>query len=162
MHFLGKNVNCDLDLFFWPRAKRLKLGLRVNLRALFHELLALFLHPLLQRPLLRDALFGRYFRPVRLDRCDRTPGRVEGGNRAHNHGAQECYDRHKKRQSGSDLKRAVQRDHSVGRATVFVEANVSAIKIEVAIWLVTGLSINGQPACNLPVDTTTGSHFAIG
>src|SRR5437764_6393089 len=67
-----------------------------------------------------------------------------------------------KNDSPARLERAVQRNHSVGCAAIFMVADVGAIEVEVAIWLITGLSINGQPACNLPVDTTTGSHFAIG
>ena len=39
--------------------------------------------------------------------------------------------------------RAVQRNHSVGRAAIFVEADVGAIKIEDAIWLIAGLRIDG-------------------
>ena len=40
------------------------LSFRVNLRALFHELLRLFFHPLLQRSFLGDALFGGVFADV--------------------------------------------------------------------------------------------------
>ena len=49
----------------------------------------------------------------------------------------------KKRQSGSDLERAVQRNHSVGCAAIFVEADVGAIEVEVSIWLIAGLRIDG-------------------
>jgi hypothetical protein len=48
-----------------------------------------------------------------------------------------------KRQSGSDSERAVQRNHSVGCAAIFVEADVGAIEVEVAIWLIAGLRIDG-------------------
>src|SRR5438270_7910395 len=56
----------------------------------------------------------------------------------------------------------MQRNHSIGRTAIFVEADIGAIEIEVAIWLIAGLGIDGQPACKLPIDAATGSHFAIG
>src|SRR5438105_1510789 len=56
----------------------------------------------------------------------------------------------------------MQRNHSIGRTAIFVEADIGAIEVEVAIWLIAGLGIDGQPACKLPIDAATGSHFAIG
>src|SRR5205823_13657239 len=67
-----------------------------------------------------------------------------------------------KNDSPARLERAVQRNHSVGCAAIFVEADIGAIEVEVAIWLIAGLGIDGQPACKLPIDAATGSHFTIG
>ena len=48
-------------IYFWPREKRQKLGLRVNLRAVLHELLRLRFHATLERFLVGDALLRRIF-----------------------------------------------------------------------------------------------------
>src|SRR5947208_12411721 len=48
-------------IYFWPREKRLKLGLRVTLRAVLHELLRLRFHATLERFLVGDALLRRIF-----------------------------------------------------------------------------------------------------
>ncbi len=60
------------------------------------------------------------------------------------------------------LKRAVEHEHAVGRAAVFVETNVGAVEIERAIRLKAAFGIDRKPVGNFPFQAAAGAHFAIG
>src|ERR1044072_2742371 len=61
----------------------------------------------------------------------------------------------------SELKRAVQRNHSVRGAAVLMVAHVGAIKVEISVWLIADLACGRYDRGNLPVHSRAGSHFAI-
>src|SRR4029453_8167819 len=63
--------------------------------------------------------------------------------------------------AASELKRAVQRNHSVRGAAVLVVAHVCAIEVEISVWLVAHFACGRYDRGNLPVQSRAGPHFTI-
>ena len=56
----------------------------------------------------------------------------------------------------------MQRDHSVRGAAVLMVAHLGAIEIEVSVRLVADFAGERDNVGNLPVESRSGSHFAVG
>src|ERR1700720_3070419 len=61
-----------------------------------------------------------------------------------------------------NLKRAVNGDHSVRVAAVFVEANIGTIEIETAIRLITDLAAQRREGKDFPIRADAASYLTVG